>query len=406
MKASILAELTIFRERNMKPNFSKLASENGIDRRTVKKYYENPNPVRKRREHHSYLEKHDPVIRDKVSIPGMTYAGIRGYLVHELGIQCTYQALTWYCRKKEYHLVGSVKGPHVRYETDPGHQVQVDWKEDLRLRCRNGNTICFNVYSATLGFSRKHIFIYSPTKTEQDFLRCTNEMLLRYGGATAEILTDNMSAIVSVSEQGKGEQRRKHQNIMQWESDSGIRIRLCKPRSPETKGKDESANRFVNRLLAYDGAIDSEDDIRKAITNIQNDANDKTNNEIGMSPEALFQLREKQALRPLPNMSLLASYIDGGMTQKVPNTLLVPFQKQQYSVPPDYLGKRVRILRNGNTIEIYYNKVRIACHTYVEEKRINYRKEDYIGGLSAAMGDAGTDLERIAEENLRRFEKR
>lgn len=231
-------------------------------------------------------------------------------------------------------------------------------------------------------------------------------MLLRYGGATAEILTDNMSAIVSVSEQGKGEKRRKHQNIMQWESDSGIHIRLCKPRSPETKGKDESANRFINRLLAYDGAIDSEDDIRKAITNIQNDANDKTNNEIGMSPEALFQLREKQALRPLPNMSLLTSYIDGGMTQKVPNTLLVPFQKQQYSVPPDYLGKRVRILRNGNTIEIYYNKVIIACHTYVEGKRINYRKEDYIGGLSAAMGDTGADLERMAEENLRRLENR
>ena len=125
-----------------------------------------------------------------------------------------------------------------------------------------------------------------------------------------------------------------------------------------------------------------------------------------MSPEALFQLREKQALRPLPNMSLPASYIDGGMTQKVPNTLLVPFQKQQYSVPPDYLGKRVRILRNDDTIEIYYNKARIACHTYVEEKRINYRKEDYIGGLSAAMGDADVDLERIAEENLRRFEKR
>ncbi len=29
MRASILAELTIFRERNMKPNFSKLASEIG-----------------------------------------------------------------------------------------------------------------------------------------------------------------------------------------------------------------------------------------------------------------------------------------------------------------------------------------------------------------------------------------
>ena len=108
MKASILAELTIFRERNMKPNFSKLASENGMDRRTVKKYYENPSPVRKRQEHHSYLEKHDSVIRDKVSIPGMTYAGIHSYLVHELGIRCTYPALTWYCRRKEYHLCGII----------------------------------------------------------------------------------------------------------------------------------------------------------------------------------------------------------------------------------------------------------------------------------------------------------
>lgn len=274
----------------------------------------------------------------------------------------------------------------------------MDWKEDLVIHTVAGEEIRFNVYSATMGFSRKHVFIYSETKTEQDFIRCTNEMIKAFGGSTDEILTDNMSAIVPIS----GEGRRKHQNIIQWEKDAGIAIRLCRPRSPETKGKDESANRFINRLIPYDRCITSREDLIRAIAVIQNDSNDKVNEEIGMAPEALFQLKEKQALRALPRMSLLESYADGGETRKVPNTFLVPFQGRQYSVPSELIGKSVRVVRNGGNIDIYYSRKVVASHTAEGSSRISYSLGHYAAGLSAACG--GKDLDELARKNVERFE--
>jgi transposase len=62
-----------------------------------------------------------------------------------------------------------------------------------------------------------------------------------------EVLTDNMAAIVTVS----GGARRKHPRILQFGRDFGLRIRLCRARSPQTKGKVESSNRFLDRLLHH-----------------------------------------------------------------------------------------------------------------------------------------------------------
>ena len=285
MKSWIIREVAEMKERGMKPNFSAIAAENGIDRRTVKKYYENPSPGRKKRPYMSKLTQYAGIIEEKAGIPGMTYAAIYWFLVREKGMEgVAYNTLTHYCRVRGILVRNAAATPHVRYETPPGYQVQVDWKEDLVLTSRDGTKrFEFNVYSATLGYSRKHYFIYTRTKTEQDFMRCTRMLLAEMGGATEEILTDNMSAIVSVSGEGRDGSRRKHPSVLQWEKDSGIKIRLCKPRTPQTKGKVESSNRFVNRLLAYDREVDTEEDVIRAIRTIQNESNDSVNAETGMS---------------------------------------------------------------------------------------------------------------------------
>ena len=48
--------------------------------------------------------------------------------------------------------------------------------------------------------------------------------------------------------------------------------------------------------------------------------------------------------------------------------------------------------------------MQIASHPFDELKIINYRKEDYIQGLAKSIGVIETpDLEKLAEENLKRF---
>lgn len=115
----------------------------------------------------------------------------------------------------------------------------------------HGEVIEFNLMTSTLGYSREHIFVYTKGKTTEDFLRCIIDTLYRLGGTPEHILTDNMTAVVSITNGSK----RKHQKIRAFEKDTGMKIKLCKTRSPQTKGKDESANRFISWLNAYEARL-------------------------------------------------------------------------------------------------------------------------------------------------------
>ncbi len=95
--------------------------------------------------------------------------------------------------------------------------------------------------TSTLGYSREHIFVYTKGKTTEDFLRCIIDTLYRLGGTPEHILTDNMTRLVVSITNGS---KRKHQKIRAFEKDSGMKIRLCKTRSPQTKGKDNDSRQI------------------------------------------------------------------------------------------------------------------------------------------------------------------
>lgn len=66
----------------------------------------------------------------------------------------------------------------------------------------NGEVFEFNVFSAVLGYSRAHRFIYSRTRTEDDLLACLLATFVRFGGVPEEAITDNMGALVTFSGAG------------------------------------------------------------------------------------------------------------------------------------------------------------------------------------------------------------
>ena len=57
--------------------------------------------------------------------------------------------------------------------------------------------------------------------------------------------------------------------IKQFEKDLGLNIKLCGVRSPETKGKDESANRFLAGLQPYDGEFENETELIEILKKIK-----------------------------------------------------------------------------------------------------------------------------------------
>lgn len=382
------------------PNFSELERLYNKDRRTLKKYYDNGGvPKRKKRIYHSELDDYIEIIKSKCEEPGNTKRGIYEFLFDKYKIKTSYNNFKAYCLRKGLKVSKSILTPHPRYETDPGEQLQVDWKEDLELVNRHGEVFNFNIYSATLGYSRKHIFLFTFNKTESDFLRCTINVFKILGGLPKEIITDNMSAIVSV----KGNKKYKHSKILAFEKDTGVKIKLCKARSPQTKGKDESANRFVNRLYAYNNDFEDLDELLKIIENLNIRCNEQCNQTTKVPPNILFQ-KEKEYLLPLPNQVMLESYLDSSFISEVPETMLIDYKGNSYSVPKEYIGKSVKCLPDNNKLYIYFNTKLI--HVYnISLQKFNYDKKDYIDALKTITKSNSDDIEKLALENLERFSK-
>lgn len=400
MNKNLIGELRIMRDFGIKPNFTELGRRYNIDRHTIKKYYD-LGEIPKRKEV-SRKSKYDPYcdeIAQMCQIDGITISAIfqRMKHIHTGEISWNYNSLKHYIR---IHGLKSSKNqvPHVLYETAPGEQLQVDWKESMKMTFKNGETIVYNVFSATLGHSREHIFIYSRTKTTEDFLFCMIKVLKAMGGVPKTVVTDNMSAIVKIN----GHKKKVINRVSQFFKDMGCKLILCKVKTPETKGKDENANKFVKWIEAYQNSLESEEELIDIIENvITSQANSQINTGTGVPPSLLFK-KEKEHLNPLPSASVLDSYINEHYVQTVDSTLLVYCRGNKYSVPPECLNKSVELYVINDTIEIYLNKKLVTIHT-ITQNRVNYKEEHYKAAYASAFGNS-KDIEERALLNLKRLE--
>ena len=64
---------------------------------------------------------------------------------------------------------------------------------------KHGEIFEFNIFSATLSWSRLHVFVYSVNKTRADVQKCLIHVFEYIGGVTKIILTDNMKSVVDLN---------------------------------------------------------------------------------------------------------------------------------------------------------------------------------------------------------------
>ena len=97
-----------------------------------KKYWDEGGKIIKSRNKPSVLDKYKEEIEEILKEAGVNKIGAYEFLTYKYGNICTYSNFKQYTlkhsiKKKEEHTV------HIRYETQPGYQIQVDWKESLKI---------------------------------------------------------------------------------------------------------------------------------------------------------------------------------------------------------------------------------------------------------------------------------
>ena len=397
MNEALKTQLKILKLSDIKPNFSELARLYDVDRRTVKKYYDGYEGKAVHREKPSKLDKHYELIKQKLSIKGANVRAVYEFILSEKDPDIgTYSNFNKYIKSKGLKPVKTTAG-HPRFETAPGIQAQVDWKEDVSIPNRFGEIFTFQVFDYKLGNSRYTHFTYKLYKTRQDVFDCLIASFRATGGVPKEILFDNMSSIVDRD----GERKNISNQVRAFAKDFNFRIKLCKPRHPFTKGKVESVNKFLTWLLPYEREFETEEELITILEKINQKVNTYPCQETNMPPLLLFQ-KEKEYLQTLPPVEVIESYLLHDRQTTVRSDSLVTYQNCKYSVPPEYIGKPVRLLVSDNTLQIYYSTDLIAVHT-LSQKRLNYQKNHYQQLLTQTIKDADIVAE-LAEANLKQMD--
>ena len=133
--------------------------------------------------------------------------------------------------------------PVVRFETPPGHQAQVDFAE---FRFPWGKRYALLV---VLGYSRLLWLQFYPRQTMATLMRGLEEAFAFFGGVPAELLFDQMKAVIIEDERRAAGALLENAEFLRFAAHWGFRIRACRPYRAKTKGKVERPIRYVREQL-------------------------------------------------------------------------------------------------------------------------------------------------------------
>lgn len=125
--------------------------------------------------------------------------------------------------------------PVQRYETAPGEQLQFDWGEFHYEQ--NGRDHKLYGFTAVLSYSRMRFVTFVKRCDTPTMIRCLMEAFEYFGGLPKAALTDRMKSVFL--EEIDHHQPKWNPVFSDFMASIGVAPRVCKARTPQTKGKVE-----------------------------------------------------------------------------------------------------------------------------------------------------------------------
>ena len=383
-------------------NKAELARRYNCDPRTIDRYLKIQSgeliPKPSSRVYHSKLDDYKTTIINKVDVYGCTAMAVYKF-IKKKGYTGKYSIVADFVKQ---HKDIETKKATIRFETNPGLQAQVDWKEDMTLVNRKGQAFKINIFLMVMGFSRKKFIMVTSDRSQEVLFRCMIEAFRFYGGLPHEILFDNMKTVVDHAKSSFA-QTVYNDKFEAFAKDMGFAPIACRPYRPQTKGKVEALAKLMDRLKVYNEEFDTWDDLIAISNEFLKDINRELSQGCDDIPDILFE-KEKEYLLPLPNMELLQSYISRQeeKTYPVNRESMIKYEGRKYSVPTRYIGERMTVTTDDSgTLSIYYNNHLVVCHE-ITSRRYNYTIETACDILKsdAMRGRSDAEVLDFVQHNL------
>ena len=393
---------------NLKVNKSQIARELGVDARTVGKYLNGyVKPTTRNRK--SPIDDFKPIIQSLLSeesIQVFYYKRVLWqYLKDNHGLDCAQSSFRRYIsnnvefndyfkrRKKGYISNKST----MRFETDKGQQAQLDWKENIDFVLSTGEVININIFVLILSYSRFRIYRLSLEKTQDILFSFLNESFETFGGVPKELLTDNMKTVMdqprTAYQSGK-----VNNKFQQFADDYVFKVRPCIAGRPNTKAKVEAPMKLLDEIRAYNGTLNF-NELHELISKLNNRINGTCHTSTGKIP-VLHLEKEKDFLLDLPTEQIRNRYSIITTSVKVNRQSMISYKSNQYSVPPEYINKKLKLQVYDNQLHLYYNTNLVTIHE-IKNQKLNYHDNHYLQISYLTFKNSKYEMNEIAKNNLK-----
>jgi transposase len=219
-----------------------IARQLGVSRNTVRQYLRDDAEPRfkGRAERASKLDSFKAHLDQRIAAarPDWIPAPVLFREIRELGYTGSLRLVRYYLQRQRPAVKAD---PVVRFETDPGEQMQVDW-----MVLRRGKDP-LSAFVATLGYSRYTYVEFVSNEQFATLQQCHHNAFCYFQGVPREVLYDNMKTVIDRrNAYGEGIHR-FHPGLWDLAKETGFTPRVCLPYRAKTKGKVE---RFI-RYLRY-----------------------------------------------------------------------------------------------------------------------------------------------------------
>jgi len=261
-------------------------------------------------------------------------------------------------RRKYPKLKGSMKLNH-----DPGKEMYVDYAgKKLKIVNKDtGEIIEVEVFVAILPNSQYTFVEACLSQKREDFISCCANALSFYGGVPTAIVSDNLKSAVTRASKYEPEINRSFKDFARHYN---CVINPTRSYSPQDKALVENAVHLAYQRIYYP--------IREMTFFTLSDLNQEIRQRLTVYNDLLFQLKqasrrelfqsiEREYLKPLPTSAYQMKDYARAKVQKMGYVYFSP-SKNYYSVPYRYIGKITQIQYTKTTVEVYYNRQRIAIH--------------------------------------------
>ncbi len=273
----------------------------------------------------------------------------------------------------------------VRFETAPGHQMQIDFGEKWIVIA--GERARVHLFVAVLGYSRR-IFVRASLSQKQDDWREGLAGAFRtFGGVTQRILIDRAGALV-VGEDRDTLTVRVHPSFASFCKDWGTEVSACRPYRARTKGKTESGVGYVKRNAIAGRTFASFAALEAHLASWMVEADQRIHGTTHEQPCVRFERDERKALRPLPSQTMPVRA--RRVPRRVATDCFVDVDTIRYSVPHRLVRTQVEVLVGVQGVVIFVGHIEVARHRRGREPHERIADPRHFEGIYRQRDEAET----------------